>query len=225
MAEVRLNDNGELVEVRTGRIVGKRENGRMVMYPPDQITEPETPMNALETPMAQERADIRETVKPTPAAKSGAPAVGLSDKSSFITKKSKYEVSKDSFFLVEFCLWENDGRFLVLKKGAVDESLGVENCWVKFRMWNYREELQWKAQCTEFNNSVKAQFINQEKLNEKKIKSLIMDWSFSEGDDRLKLLHTDGVLSDESYNIFMGLFPSIASAIVNMMNDVLENNQ
>ena len=53
----------------------------------------------------------------------------------------------------------------------------------------------------------------------------MLDWSFGEYDDRLKLLHCDGKLSDESYAMFMGLYPSIASTIVDMMNLVLESNQ
>jgi hypothetical protein len=52
-----------------------------------------------------------------------------------------------------------------------------------------------------------------------------LDWSFSEIDNKFKLLHTDGVLSDESYSVFCGLLPNIANAIVNSMNDVLENNK
>jgi hypothetical protein len=39
------------------------------------------------------------------------------------------------------------------------------------------------------------------------------------------MLHCDGILSDESYKIFMGLYPSIANTIVTLMNNVLENNQ
>ena len=53
----------------------------------------------------------------------------------------------------------------------------------------------------------------------------MLDWSFAEHDDRLKLLHCDGRLSDESYAIFMGMYPSIASTIVDLMNLVLESNQ
>ena len=66
---------------------------------------------------------------------------------------------------------------------------------------------------------------NIEKLNERKIRRLLLDWSFGEYDDRLKLLHCDGMLSDESYSVFMGLYPSIAGTIVDMMNLVLESNQ
>ena len=92
-------------------------------------------------------------------------------------------------------------------------------------MWTYDEELQWKADCLEYNSQTKIQSINYDKLNEIKLKNLLLDWSFAENEDRLKLLHCDGKLSDESYSIFNGLYPSIATCIVEMMNDVLESNQ
>ena len=84
--------------------------------------------------------------------------------------------------------------------------------------------MDWKNRCSDFNPQLKIQSLNTDKLNEMKIKRLILDWSFAENYDRLKLLHTDGILSDESYNIFKGLFPAIANTIIDLMNNVLENN-
>jgi hypothetical protein len=92
-------------------------------------------------------------------------------------------------------------------------------------MWNYKEELRLKHECTEYHSTSRSQIINTEKLNEKKIKRLMLDWSFGEYDDRLKLLHCDGILSDESYIMFTNMYPSIANTIVDLMNSVLESNQ
>jgi hypothetical protein len=146
--------------------------------------------------------------------------------SSFKVKRTKYEVTNDSYFIIRFGLLEKEGgRFVPVKEQAISSFPMCEEHWVKFRMWNYGEELQWKSKFLEYDNTVKIQQINQDKLNEYKIKHLMLDWSFGECDDRLKLLHCDGVLSDESYGIFKGMYPSIATTIVDMMNLVLESNQ
>lgn len=140
-------------------------------------------------------------------------------------KKTKYEVTKDTNFKIEFGLVRVDDRYIIIQKDYVSYTTESEPIWVKFRMWTYLEELKWKDECLEYNSQSKTQFLNVNKLNEIKIKNLILDWSFSEIDDKFRLLHTDGKLSDESYSIFCGLLPNIANAIVNLMNDVLENNK
>ena len=141
-------------------------------------------------------------------------------------KRTKYEITKDSYFVVKFGLYQKeDGRFVPIKEDAVDGTPEAELHWVKFRMWSYAEELKWKSEFLEYNNATKSQFLNVDRLNERKIRCLMLDWSFAEHDDRLKLLHCDGRLSDESYAIFMGMYPSIASTIVDLMNLVLESNQ
>ena len=89
-------------------------------------------------------------------------------------------------------------------------------------MWNFREELEWKNQCMEFDSISRAFKQNIIKLNEIKIRRLIKDWSFSEIDPKFKLLHVDGVLSDESYNVMMGFNPAIMDNLIVLMNNVLE---
>ena len=145
---------------------------------------------------------------------------------SFARKRTKYEITDSSYFIIRFgLLQKDDGRFVPIKEDAIDGIAEAEPHWVKFRMWNYGEELAWKSEFMEYNNAMKSQYLNIEKLNERKIRRLLLDWSFGEYDDRLKLLHCDGMLSDESYSVFMGLYPSIAGTIVDMMNLVLESNQ
>lgn len=149
--------------------------------------------------------------------------INKSDKAE--VKKTKYEVTKDTNFKIEFGLVRVDDRYIIIQKDYVSYTTESEPIWVKFRMWTYLEELKWKDECLEYNSQSKTQFLNVNKLNEIKIKNLILDWSFSEIDDKFRLLHTDGKLSDESYSIFCGLLPNIANTIVNLMNDVLENNK
>lgn len=145
---------------------------------------------------------------------------------SFKKEKTKYQISNDTFFVVKFGLLQReDGRFVPIAENDVYKYTGAESHWVKFRMWNYGEQLKWKSQCTEFNNTTKMQYLNNDKLNQKKIKNLLLDWSFGVYEDRLKLLHCDGKLSDESYKILRGMYPSIINTIVDLMNYVLESNQ
>ena len=141
--------------------------------------------------------------------------------------KSKYEITPQSHFVIRFGLVQKkgDGRFVPIREDAIEGIPEAEPHWVKFRMWNYLEELNWKDKCTEYDVKSKSQTINVTKLNEMKIKNLMLDWSFGEYAERLKLLHCDGKLSDESYNMFQGLYPSIANTIVDLMNLVLESNQ
>ena len=158
-----------------------------------------------------------------PAAEPMQEPIGVS---SFRREKTKYEVNSQSCFVVRFGLVQkDDGRFVPIKEDAVSGIPDAESHWVRFRMWTYTEELNWKDKCTEYDAKARAQVINTVKLNEMKIKRLMLDWSFGEYNDGLKLLHCDGKLSDESYNVFKGMYPSIANTIVDLMNLVLESNQ
>ncbi len=142
------------------------------------------------------------------------------------TKPCKYQVTPNTTFFIRFGLVQKeDGRFVPIREDAIEGIPEAESHWVKFRMWTYNEELDWKDKCTEYDSRSKMQMINTAKLNEIKLRWLMLDWSFGEYDSQLKLLHCDGKLSDESYNLFKGMYPSIANTIVDMMNLVLESNQ
>ena len=223
MPQIKFGENGEVLDSQTGDVIGKMENGSLVLNGSNNKKEDVvvSQNGAKDENTSVAIASDENVVKPP----LNAHTIRSTCPSSFITKKTKYEVTPDSFFTVSFGVYEKDGRFIILKPEAVDDIFQAESCWVKFRMWNYDEELSWKNASTEFNFESKSQFLNQNKLNEKKIKNLLLDWSFAESNDRLKLLHTDGILSDESYKIFKGLFPSIANSIIDLMNLVLEQNQ
>lgn len=204
--KIKIGEDGKTIyNAETNESIGVMENGRMILSAEAQKKMDEENNNALKfnQNVVKEKESVKEKVE----------------------KKTKYEVSKDTTFKISFGLVGVDDRFIIIPEDSVQYTPNAEPVWVKFRMWTYVEELQWKEECTEYNEHSKMQFININKLNEIKIKKLILDWSFGEIDDKFKLLHTDGKLSDESYSVFCGLLPNIANAIVNLMNDVLENNK
>lgn len=256
MAEVRINENGELENVETGQVIGKNINGSIVLDSAGAkmmtledygVKEPtETPEEYMEKMSAaeKERADVSPEKTNAPAApkeNENDAAVKVSSETaaapmesskqhmdigdtSFNVKRTKYEVTPETYFTVRFGLVERkDGGYHTVSGNELADYPEAEPHWVKFRMWTYDEELRWKSEFMEFNSQSKMQYINVEKLNERKIKRLLLDWSFGELEDRLKLLHCDGRLSDESYSMFRGLYPVIANRIVDMMNSVLEN--
>ena len=248
MPKAIFNENGELVNPETGKIIGNKvgnnisinsDGAQMLSLEDYGVGIPDFP-DEKDEPRDDDDEDFasHETVQINNADNAGvnahesAQASSLSKThvdfgpTSYRVRRSKYEITKDSYFVVKFGLYQkDDGRFVPIKDDAVDGMPEAELHWVKFRMWSYAEELKWKSEFLEYNSATKSQFLNVDRLNERKIRCLMLDWSFAEHDDRLKLLHCDGRLSDESYAIFMGMYPSIASTIVDLMNLVLESNQ
>lgn len=251
MAKAKFNERGELVNSETGEAIGTRSGNRISINSnssemltledygvgiPDFPDEKESTRkdededfasqsNAMEKQQGNDNVNIALKTENAncPENKRTHMDVGPT---SFARKRTKYEITDSSYFIIRFgLLQKDDGRFIPIKEDALDGIAEAEPHWVKFRMWNYGEELAWKSEFMEYNNAMKSQYLNIEKLNERKIRRLLLDWSFGEYDDRLKLLHCDGMLSDESYSVFMGLYPSIAGTIVDMMNLVLESNQ
>ncbi len=133
-------------------------------------------------------------------------------------KYSKYEVQPNQIFCIKFALKEEDGRMIVVDYGK------GEDHWVKFKMWTYPQELEWRNQTSNFDNIHKTLVLDENKFNEIKLRNLIEEWSFSEYDDSLKLLHVNNYLSDEGFKLFMGMFPSVIRHIFSSMNYVLQFN-
>lgn len=248
MAKAKFNERGELVNSETGEPIGTKTGNRISIdsresklfsledygvgipeFPDDGHDEREDEDDDFASVQnTQVKSDDNVQVNSSDAAKVAQKPESHVDvgPTSFSSKRTKYEVTKDSYFIVRFGLYQKeDGRFVPIKDEMVDDIPESERHWVKFRMWNYSEELKWKSEFLEYNNATKSQFLNTDRLNERKIRHLMLDWSFGSFDDRLKLLHCDGVLSDESYSMFMGMYPSIAGTIVDLMNLVLESNQ
>ena len=251
MAKAKFNEHGELVNSETGEAIGTKSGNRISInsdssemltledygvgipdFPDDEESTKKdededfaSQSNTVEKQQSNDNVDATPKTENAncPEEKKTHMDVGPT---SFARKRTKYEITDSSYFIIRFgLLQKDDGRFIPIKEDAIDGISEAEPHWVKFRMWNYGEELAWKSEFMEYNSAMKSQYLNIEKLNERKIRRLLLDWSFGEYDDRLKLLHCDGMLSDESYSVFMGLYPSIAGTIVDMMNLVLESNQ
>lgn len=245
MAKARIDSNGDLVNSKTGEVIGNvqtgvnfssrdgemhslEEMGVSLPDPPDEERIKSRFASAGEREKAAADAKEKEARKPGPPPATADGQTGThidSGVTSFPAKRTKYEITKDTFFVVRFGLMQmEDGRFVAMPADEARRHDGAESHWVKFRMWSYDEELRWKSECLEYNPEMKAQVINADRLNERKLRMLLLDWSFGECEDRLRLLHCDGRLSDESYSILKGMYPSIVNAIVTLMNNVLENN-
>lgn len=238
MAEVKFNEHGDLVNAETGKIVASNINGQITFdsngaeaHTLEELgcSLPPIPEDPDDKEEEEEEEDEQKEQKPKK--KPGSLFNASSSRkmhfdkspSSFDGEKTKYEVKSDSVFVIRFGLMERDGRMVPIADHEVERFPESEHHWVKFRMWTYPEQLEWHDWASQWDSQAKQKTLDSDKLNERKIKCLLLDWSFGEKEDRLKLLHCDGVLSDESYAIFMGLYPAIATTIVKMMNSVLES--
>lgn len=197
--KITFNENGEAVNEQ-GAVIGKKDgSGRLVMIP--QSEEPK-----------KEKIIANNEKTSTPQVKGKT------------VSYSKYEVRPESEFKIEFCLGEKDGRIVVYTKEAFLQLPDLECHWVVFRMWKYEEELDWKNKCQEYDPQSRSFKTNTNKLDELKVRHLIKSWSFEEYDPKFKLLHANRYLSDESYDIFKGFYPTIINNIIFLMNQVLEHN-
>ena len=191
-----FDEEGNAIDAGTGKIIGKRgPNGTLIVNSPDSQPEPQKPSEPTLT--------------------------GIQKPVSY----SKYEVRPDSEFEIRFCLYFDEGRVRVFTEDAKYKFPECESHWVKFRMWTYKEQLEWKRQCSDLDMQTKSMRLNTDKYDEIKLRHLIKSWSLEQFDPKFKLLHVGGVLSDESYELLVGLFPSIVENIVFMMNQVLEGNR
>lgn len=142
-------------------------------------------------------------------------------------EKSKYEIDKDTFFLVEFGVLFTDEQIVVIPKESFEEVDELaeefyEKHWVKFRMWNFLESQVWKQECMEFLQTHRIFNLNSNKFNELKVRRLLLDWSFKDYSDDHKLFHIHKQLTDESMDLFFKKFnPNIIHYVVNKMNEFL----
>ena len=177
-------------------------------------------------PPEQETKDV---VNPPPAApavptpvQEGAVVVQAPTVSS--RTPTRYEVGKDSTFVLHFGIVAKEDRLVVIKVDDAVMTKGAEPHWVKFRMWQYPEELKWKNEATDFDASKRVHTLNNDRLNELKLRNLLLDWSFGVQEPDLRLMHVNGLLSDESLKVFFALYPTVIRHIIDRMNEVLEYN-
>jgi len=130
----------------------------------------------------------------------------------------KYVVTKENMFRVRFNLLNRNDRWVIVNPGTDDS----EEHWVEFRMWTFNEEVELRKMSTQFDPLKKIHIIDNDLLNRLKIQRLLKAWSFEEQNPKLKLLHVNGVLSDEGWKAFISLFPNIVRFVLESMNAVLE---
>jgi len=212
MRAAKKDENGNIVDVETGEILVRNGESTSNINPPAILSGEE--QKSVETAKNGVVGDSVSTVGTDCSKKSTAMP------SSFKIEKTKYDVTPDTCFVIRFFLYEEDGIIRVADNN--DGLSQAEPHWVKFRLWNYKEENTWRANCQEYSMESRGFIMNYNKFNEIKIRNLIRDWSFAEFDEKYHLLHVNGYLSDESYDLFCGLQPSIVFHIIRMMNSYLE---
>lgn len=137
---------------------------------------------------------------------------------------NKYQVSKDTIFYIKFGVYfsqEQQQRLLITDYDKSNS--GIQNHWMKFRMWTYEESHRIKDSCCQLDQ-YRNYVYNKSKLFKTKIKILLLDWSFKQINPDMKLMHVNGILSDQSIADFMSLHPNILFHVQSKLNSVLQAN-
>jgi hypothetical protein len=137
-----------------------------------------------------------------------------------LMKPGKYEVTNEHTFKVEVNLGLRNNRWVVVE----GIGKGVDSNEVIFRMWTYDEMIELKKMATSYDAQKRIHMIDHDLLNRLKVQRLMVSWTFGKDNPRLKLAHTNGVLTDESWVAFTKLQPNIVTYIIDEMNKVYEYN-
>jgi len=130
----------------------------------------------------------------------------------------KFEMTEEDNFKVKFRVGNVEGRWVI------SSDLDDELHWVEFRMWTFDEEIELRNRATHFNERRRLHFVDNDELNRMKVQKLLKGWSFSKDNERLKLHHVNGVLTDESWKAFTKVHTNIVRFILERMNAILEHN-
>ena len=136
-----------------------------------------------------------------------------------LAQPGKYEVTENDSFTVKVPVKLKENRWVIS-----DEPFGVEVIEVVFRMWTFDEAVELKRLSLKYDPDKRIHFVDNDQLNQMKIRKLLRSWTFDKENPRLRLLHQAGVLTDEGWNAFRKLHPNIATFIIDQMNQVLEYN-
>ena len=137
-----------------------------------------------------------------------------------LMEPGKYEVTDKNTFDIDVYLTSSKGRWIVTDRPGKD----IDNHKIVFRMWNYDEMIDLKRKSTSYDAQKRLHMIDNDALNRLKIQKFMISWTFDKENPRLKLFHVQGVLTDESWQVFTKLQPNIISHIVEEMNRVYEYN-
>ena len=138
-----------------------------------------------------------------------------------LMKPGKYEVGNEHTFEVDIHLSKvRDSRWILVDRAGKD----IDSHKIVFRMWNYDEMIDLKKKATSYDAQKRLHMIDNDVLNRLKIQMFMVSWTFDRENPRLKLFHVQGVLADESWQMFTKLQPNIISHIMEEMNRVYEFN-
>lgn len=135
--------------------------------------------------------------------------------------KSRYCVKPDSIFRVNFGLLERDGRIIPCDVNVQ----GCEQHWIEFRIWNYKEEMELKKLCSEFDTTHRIHKIDNDKLDRLKVQKLFRAWSLGEKEPDFKINTINGIVPDADMEKFYSLFPAVIHYLLDCMNLVLEGGR
>ena len=110
------------------------------------LIDPDTGQILIKKSEKKTEGEIAKDVQPS---KDIQPAKEIKKPDAVLPPKAytKYEVKPDSFFVVKFGLLSFEDRIIVVQYPD-EATAGVEPHWVKFRMWNFAEELDMKSKST-----------------------------------------------------------------------------
>ena len=176
------------------------------------------PQNMAAWPSADGSPPIQQKMPQNPSSLASVAEKRI-DKS--FDRPGKYEVSDESDFTIELFLKNYHGRWILMERADGT----TENHKVVFRMWTYNEMVEMKKMATTFDLRKKVHELDNDLLNRLKIQRLLKSWTFGDSNERLRISHIGGVMTDESWTAFTRLQPNIAQYIIDQMNSVYEYNR
>jgi len=162
--------------------------------------------------------NIKQMQIPSKAQQQNIPDKRVQRVDSILQPPGKYEVTPENTFSFDLLLKEHKGRWVVADKDVK----GVECHTVVFRIWSYDEMIDLRKRSMFYDNMKRTNIMDNDLLNRLKIQKLLSSWTLDRENPRLKLMHVNGVLADESWKAFTKLSPNIAERIINEMNLVLD---
>lgn len=137
---------------------------------------------------------------------------------------NKYQITKDSTFYIKFgieFIEQQQDRIVITQYDKANTN--IQNHWLKFRMWSYQECNRFRDLCCQ-QDQYRNYVYNKTKLFKMKVKHLLLDWSFKQSDPNMRLMHVNGILSDQSIDDFMRLHTNILFYVQRQLNNVLQAN-
>lgn len=137
---------------------------------------------------------------------------------------NKYQIGKDSIFYIKFgvsFIKQQQDRMIIVQYDKANQD--IQNHWLKFRMWTYQQCNKFRDLCCQ-QDQYRNYVYNKSKLFKMKIKHLLLDWSFKDEQPTMRLMHVNGILSDQSIDDFMRLHTNILFYVQRQLNNVLQAN-